>query len=74
MLYRNTKIHSNHNSMICSCEQCQQARNVSTAILPHLDKQTSTNAFIAEVVVGIDSETGRKRVYFWPIPPRYQAL
>jgi hypothetical protein len=67
MLNSTTPIHSIYTSMVCPCEQCQQARNAQTAILPHLDKPTPTNAFIAEIVTAINAETGERVTYYWPI-------
>jgi hypothetical protein len=66
-----TRIYNNHHSMICPCMQCQQARNAQTVLLPHRNNLVPVQAFVAEMVVAIDAETGRKRVYFWPIVRQY---
>jgi len=71
MFNATTPIYSVYSSMVCQCAQCQQARNAPTAILPRLDNPVPINAFMAEMVIAIDSETGRKRVYYWPIQREY---
>lgn len=67
MSNQNTPLHSIYTSMTCPCEQCQQARNAPTALLPHLDKPASTPVVIVEIFTAIDAETGAKITYRWPI-------
>lgn len=71
MLYQHTRIYSDHNSMTCSCAQCQHARNASTAILPRLAQSAPVDVRITEIFTPIDAETGARVTYYWPVQRKY---
>jgi hypothetical protein len=71
MFKPNTPLHSVYTSMTCPCAQCQQERNAQTAILPRLRQPAPNEGIIAEIVTAINSETGEKVTYYWPIRRKY---
>ena len=68
MFNQNTPLHNVYTSMTCTCAQCQQERNASTVILPHLTKLIP-KVTITEVITftAIDAETGARVTYNWSV-------
>lgn len=67
MFNPDTPFHKNYSSMTCICSQCQSERNAPTAQLPRLDTPTHHDNKIWKVMRTINSETGTRHIYHWPV-------
>lgn len=63
MFNLHTPFYGIHSSMTCTCLQCQHERNAQTAQLENLTRIDGR----WKVTQSINSETGERRTYYWPL-------